>query len=194
MQDKFEVKKIKKDDLVKEKYNPQLPNIMGQPRPSQSQRVPNKTIDNPQSESEIDPSQLDIEYDANESIVIQIPEKEQDNERTKSKSTNWEEEEEELRLTTGVTNSDNGFAQGLSFEELSNLETMLQKDRLAVSQKEKALHILQKIQGTELFEMLEDSMENSTGKIAELLDKNISYIENTALSSLNVDFDIRDFT
>lgn len=190
IQDKFKVKKIKKDVLVKEKYNPQLPNIMGQPRPSQSQRVPNKTFDSQESELEIDPNHLDIEYDANENIISQDRQEEQD--YTVDHSANLEEEEEELSLMYRRSDADSGFAQGVTFEELSDLGTVLKKEKLETHQKEIALSTIQKIQGTELFALLENSMESASSKIAALLDSSLSNETKPSLMR-NDNFSIDDF-
>lgn len=188
--DKFKVKKIKKDNLVKEKYNPQLPNIMGQPRPSQSQRVPNKTFNIQESELEIDPSHLDIEYDANENIISQDRQEEQD--YTVNHSANLEEEEEELSLMYGRSDADSGFAHGVTFEELSAVGIALQNSDLEPSQKEIAVSTIQKIQGTELFALLENSMESASIKIAALLDSSLSNETSPSLMR-NDNFSIDDF-
>lgn len=74
---------------------------------------------------------------------------------------------------------------------------LLQKDRLELSQKETAVAIVQKIQGTELFDLLENSMESASLKIAMLLDKSLSADTVTGSSSLRTnnldDFDIGEF-
>ena len=80
------------------------------------------------------------------------------------------EEEEEEWNRYGISSGDNGFAQGVTFEELSSVGMLLQKEKLEPSQKETAVAIVQKIQGTELFTLLENSMESASRKIAELLD------------------------
>jgi hypothetical protein len=74
---------------------------------------------------------------------------------------------------------------------------LLQKDKLAPYQKETAVAIVQKIQGTELFSLLENSMESASRKIAELLDGSLSSETNTSSSTLRKndlsDFDIGEF-
>jgi hypothetical protein len=74
---------------------------------------------------------------------------------------------------------------------------LLQKDNLEQSQKETAVAIVQKIQGTELFSLLENSMESASRKIAELLDGNLSSETDASSSNLRKNdishFDIGEF-
>ena len=74
---------------------------------------------------------------------------------------------------------------------------LLQKEKLEQSQKETAIAIVQKIQGTELFSLLENSMEGASRKIAELLDSTLSSETEAGSSTLRKndlgDFDIREF-
>jgi hypothetical protein len=74
---------------------------------------------------------------------------------------------------------------------------LLQKEKLEQSQKETAIAIVQKIQGTELFSLLENSMEGASRKIAELLDSSLSSETEASSSTLRKndlnDFDIGEF-
>lgn len=74
---------------------------------------------------------------------------------------------------------------------------LLQKEKLEPSQKETAIVLVQKIQGTELFSLLENSMEGASRKIAELLDSTLSSETDAGSSTLRNkdlnDFDIREF-
>ena len=93
----------------------------------------------------------------------------------------------------------NGLAQGVTFEELGTAGMLLQKDILDASQKQTAAGIVQKIHGTELFDLLVNSVEDASRKISELL-YNISLTETKTDSSVLLpknnykDFDIQDFT
>ena len=60
------------------------------------------------------------------------------------------------------------------------------------SQKETATVLIQKIQGTELFSLLENSMEGASQKIAELLDSTFSSETEAGSSTLRKN-DLRDF-
>src|SRR5690606_11199761 len=109
-------------------------------------------------EPEINPDNLDIEYDENENVGVQIPQEELD--EVFSNQPDFEEEEEEWN-GYGISGGDNGFAQGVTFEELGAVGMLLQKEKLEPSQKETAIATVQKIQGTELFSLLENSIEGA---------------------------------
>ncbi|MGJ1345493.1 hypothetical protein [Sphingobacterium spiritivorum] len=74
---------------------------------------------------------------------------------------------------------------------------LLQKEKLETAQKETAIAIVQKIQGTELFALLESSMEGASRKIAELLDSTLTSETEPSSSTLRKndlnDFDIGEF-
>ena len=193
LQDKIITKKKEKKPTEK-KSNPNLPDIMGQPRPVRSLSVPNNATESQVEELEINPDNFDIEYDENENVGIQIPQEELD--EVFRNIPDFEEEEEEWNRYE-ISGGDNGFAQGVTFEELSSVGVLLQKEKLESAQKETAIAIVQKIQGTELFSLLENSMEGASRKIAELLDSTFSSETETGSSTLRKsdlsDFDIGEF-
>jgi hypothetical protein len=193
VQDKIVAKKREKKPTGK-KSNPKLPDIMGQPRPVRSLSVPNTANERQTQEPEINPDNLDIEYDENEKVGIQIPQEELD--EVFRNMSDFEDEEEEWNRD-GISSGDNGFAQGVTFEELSSVGMLLQKEMLEPSQKKTAIAIVQKIQGTELFSLLENSMEGTSRKIAELLDSTFSSETETGSSTLRnnnlEEFDIGEF-
>ena len=193
LQDKIITKKKEKKPTEK-KSNPNLPDIMGQPRPVRSLSPPNTASESQVEELEINPDNFDIEYDENENVGIQIPQEELD--EVFSNMPDFGEEEEEWNRYE-LSDGDNGFAQGVTFEELNFVGILLQKEKLEQSQKETAIAIVQKIQGTELFSLLENSMEGASRKIAELLDSTLSSETEAGSSTLRKndlgDFDIREF-
>ncbi|MDP3442963.1 MAG: conjugal transfer protein TraD [Ignavibacteria bacterium] len=189
VQDKIVIKKSSERKPIQEKSNPKLPNIMGQPRPKRSLSVPNNATESQVEEPEINPDNFDIEYDENENVGIQIPQEELD--EVFSNMPDFDDEEDEWNRY-GISSSDNGFAQGVTFEELSSVGMLLQKEKLEPSQKETAIAIVQKIQGTELFSLLENSMEGASQKIAELLDSTFSSETEAGSSTLRKN-DLRDF-
>ena len=194
VQDKIVIKNSSERKPIQEKSNPKLLDIMGQPRPKRSLSVPNNASESQVEEPEIYPDNLDIEYDENENVGIQIPQEELD--KVFSNIPDFGEEEEEWNRYE-LSDGDNGFAQGVTFEELSSVGMLLQKEKLEPSQKETAITIVQKIQGTELFSLLENSMEGASRKIAELLDSSLSSETEASSSTLRKndlgDFDIREF-
>ena len=194
VQDKIVIKKSSERKPILEKSNPKLPDIMGQPRPRRSLSVPNNATESQVEELELNPDNFDIEYDENENVGIQIPQEELD--EVFSNMPDFGEEEEEWNRYE-LSDGDNGFAQGVTFEELNFVGILLQKEKLEQSQKETAIAIVQKIQGTELFSLLENSMEGASRKIAELLDSTLSSETEAGSSTLRKndlgDFDIREF-
>ena len=192
--DKIVIKKNSERKPIQEKSNPKLPDIMGQPRPKRSLSVPNNATESQVEELELNPDNFDIEYDENENVGIQIPQEELD--EVFSNMPDFGEEQEEWNRYE-LSNGDNGFAQGVTFEELSSVGVLLQKEKLKQSQKETAIDIVQKIQGTELFSLLENSMEGASRKIAELLDSSLSSETKAGSSTLRKNdldgFDIGKF-
>ncbi|MFC0425153.1 hypothetical protein SAMN05421769_1479 [Chryseobacterium scophthalmum] len=194
LQDKIVIKKRSEQKRKQEKVNPNLPDIMGQPKPVRSHSLPNTANESQIEEQEINPDNLDIEYDENENVGIQIPQEELD--EVFRNIPNLEEDEEEWNRY-GISGGDNSLAQGVTFEELSSVGALLQKENLEQSQKKAAVDIVQRLQGTELFSLLENSIEGASRKIAELLDSTLSTETEAGSSTLRKsdlsDFDIREF-
>ncbi|WP_449404229.1 conjugal transfer protein TraD [Flavobacterium ranwuense] len=166
---------------------------MGIPKPTRSLSVPNRTSKtlNEEPVKEID----NFESETGENgFDIEIPQEELDD--IFRNMPDFEEEEEEWNRY-GISSGDYGFAQGVTFEELSSVGLLLQKEKLEPSQKETAVAIVQKIQGTELFSLLENSMESASRKIAELLDGSLSSETDAGSSTLRKndlgEFDIGEF-
>lgn len=194
LQDKIVIKKSSEEKPVQEKVNPNLPDIMGQPKPVKSHLVPNTANERQITEPEINTDNLDIEYDESEAIGIQIPQEELD--EVFSNMPDLDEEEEEWNRY-GISGGDNGFAQGVTYDELSSAGALLQKENLEQAQKETAVAIVHKLQGTELFSLLENSIDGASRKIAELLDCTLSSESDDGSSTLRKsdlgDFDIGKF-
>ena len=194
VQDKIIINKKSKQKPTQEKINPNLPDIMGLPKPVRSLSMPNTANERQIEEDEINPDNLDIEYDENENVGIQIPQEELD-EVFRNKPDVDEEEEEWNRY--GISDGDDGFAQGVTFEELSSVGMLLQKEELEPAQKETAVDIVQRLQGTELFSLLESSIDGASRRIAELLDSTLTSETDAGSSTLRKsdvsDFDIGEF-
>lgn len=195
MQDKIVIQnRLRQQQPQKEKVNLNLPDIMGQPKPVRSLSVPNNANESQIKETEVDPDNFDIEYDENENVSVQIPQEELD--EVFSNMPDFEQEEEEWNRY-GISGTDDGFAQGVTFEELSSVGMLLQKDKLEPSQQETAIELVQKIHGTELFSLLENSIESASRKIAELLDGSLSSEKHSGSSYLRKidlnEFDIGEY-
>ena len=193
LEDKIVIRKGGEQKPIQEKTNPNLPDIMGQPKPMRSLSVPISATERQNKNQEQETDNFDIEIDE-EDVDIQIPQEELD--KVFGNIADLEEEEEEWNRY-GISSGDNGFAQGVTFEELSSVGMLLQKEKLEPSQKETAVAIVQKIQGTELFTLLENSMESASRKIAELLDGSLFSETDAGSSTLRKNdlenFDIGEF-
>lgn len=88
---------------------------------------------------------------------------------------------------------DDRFSSGVSLDELTKVGTLLQQDHLQTDQETEAIDILQKFEGTDIFEKLMESVENSSVKIARLLDKRLDEIKNESDLSGRDNFQIEDF-
>ena len=194
VQDKIIINKKSKQKPTQEKINPNLPDIMGLPKPVRSLSMPNTANERQIEEDEINPDNLDIEYDENENVGIQIPQEELD--EVFRNIPDLDEEEEEWNRY-GISDGDDGFAQGVTFEELSSVGMLLQKEELEPAQKETAIAIVQRLQGTELFSLLESSIDGASRRIAELLDSTLTSETDAGSSTLRKsdlsDFDIGEF-
>ena len=194
VQDKIIINKKSKQKPTQEKINPNLPDIMGLPKPVRSLSMPNTANERQIEEDEINPDNLDIEYDENENVGIQIPQEELD--EVFRNMPDLDEEEEEWNRY-GISDGDDGFAQGVTFEELSSVGMLLQKEELEPAQKETAVDIVQRLQGTELFSLLESSIDGASRRIAELLDSTLTSETDAGSSTLRKsdvsDFDIGEF-
>lgn len=193
LEDKIVIRKGEEQKPTEEKTNPKLHDIMGQSKPMRSLSVSKSATESQIKDQEEELDNFDIEIDE-EDVDMQIPQEELD--KVFGNKPDLEEEEEEWNRY-GISSGDNGFAQGVTFEELSSVGMLLQKDKLEPSQKETAVAIVQKIQGTELFTLLENSMESASRKIAELLDGSLFSETDAGSSTLRKNdlenFDIGEF-
>ncbi|MBS0027251.1 hypothetical protein ACTJJ0_12360 [Chitinophaga sp. 22321] len=177
------------------KNNPevQLPDIMGQPKPIGSHMRPSTANISHNNEDQPKADNFDIEINKKENS-IQIPQEELD--EVFGDGPDLQKEEEEWS-GYGLSGGDIGFTTGVTFDELSTVGMLLQQDVLEPSQQKTAVRLVQKIQGTELFSLLENSMEGASRKIAGLLDRSLSVGTDSSSSLMRNnsldDFDIGEF-
>jgi len=195
LHDKITIPKRPKQEPLQKKVNPNLPDIMGQPKSIERHSVPNTANESQIGEVEIDPANLDIEYDENDTVGVQVPQSALD--EAFSNMPDLEEEEEEWNRY-GISGGDDSLAQGVTYEELSSVGVLLQKENVEQSQNETAVAIVQKLQGTELFSLLESSTADAARKIAQLLASRLPSRATAVTSNLKDistldDFDIREF-
>ncbi|WP_431609219.1 conjugal transfer protein TraD [Chryseobacterium sp. 'Rf worker isolate 10'] len=192
LQDKIIIRKaVRKEELTK-RSSAVIPDIMGGTRSILRHSLP--AADKSSQMEKEDGSWGNFEPETGgKAAGIEIPQEEPDE---PGEGIDLKEEEEEWS-EYGVSQGDNGFATGVTFEELSTVGMLLQQPSLEVSQEETAVRIVQKLQGTELFSLLENSMEGASQRMAELLEKSLSSVTVSGSSSLrdgDVDqFDIREF-
>ncbi|CAA7385803.1 MULTISPECIES: hypothetical protein [Chryseobacterium] len=85
---------------------------------------------------------------------------------------NWGQEEEDWKYQD--SNIESGFATGVTFQELSTAGQLLQRNMLEPDLEQQAVAIIQKIHGTELFDLLENSLGEASKRISNLLSQSIS--------------------
>ncbi|WP_312334864.1 conjugal transfer protein TraD [Sphingobacterium sp.] len=172
---------------------PNLPDIVGLPKPVKRQSLPM-----PAAKSQINKSDGiadNFEAETKEKgFAREIPQEELDD--VFGSEPDFEDEEEEWK-ERGLPNSDNGFARGVTFDELTTVGTLLREDELEPALRQKAVDIVQRLQGTELYSLLENSMEGASKKIAALLDRSLSAGTDFSSSDLRKsdlgNFDIGEF-
>lgn len=174
------------------KNSGRLPDIMGSPRPARSLMAPKHAAEG--HDRNPDAQKANFEIEIKENLYTQMQQLELDEIFRKQADLKQEQEEWNSR---GISSDDDGFTQGVTLEELSCAGTLLQKDKLAHSEQQTAIALVRKIQGTELFSLLEDSIESASRKITALLDGSLS--SENEHSGLNLrredldDFNIGDF-
>lgn len=194
LHDKVVIKKVTRKRNVPETRIQELPEIMGRPKPVARHPLPNAASKSQMEE----PAKVDDTFDTEieqKDFGIVIPQEELD--EVFGEGPDLEEEEEEWRRY-GAPNGEDGFATGVTFEELSTVGTLLQQEKPEPALEERAVDIVHRIQGTELFSLLENSIENASQKIARLLDTRSVHQEADSGSSTMrnnglADFDIREF-
>ncbi|MDR2230180.1 MAG: conjugal transfer protein TraD [Flavobacteriaceae bacterium] len=187
--DKIVIRKVVQKNANPSYVNPDLPDIMGKPK---ERRMLSTKVNESQPEK-LDHIPATFESESNENLLAESQEVPDE---VFGDIPDLADEENEWN-SYGMTSDDNGFAQGVTFEELSLASVLLQKDKMEPHQMEETVAIVQKIQGTELFSLLENSIENASQQIAKLLDNSLypetdsgsSNVQNNSLD----DFDIGEF-
>lgn len=172
--------------------NPRLPDIMGLPKPVERHSSPTKATERQKLNQVKDDSSFKPESPQEQDKAI--PQEELDD--VFNSEPDWEDEEKEWSAKA-EPNSEDGFATGVTFEELSTVGALLQQEVLEPSLQKQAVDIVHKIQGTELFSLLEKSVNDASKKIASLLDRSFSEQTNFSSSTMRnkgLDgFDIGEF-
>lgn len=171
-----------------------LPDIIGHSKPQQRRALPNSASDRQVAEPLQEANTFEEEINEKD-FKRQIPQEELDEIFT-AVPVDLEEEEEEWKRYE-FADGDDGLAQGVTFEELTAVGMVLNKEVEDPSMQLKATETVHKIQGTELFALLENSTENASRRIAELLDSRLTLGADSGSSALwknDLDgFDIGEF-
>lgn len=195
VRDKIVIKKVVKSKPQQPLVNPDLPEIMGQPKPIERHVVPTTASKRQKEEQEDIADNFEAETEG-KGFAREIPPEELDEVFGSEPDFDFKDEEDEWK-EQGLPNSDNGFARGVTFNELSTVEALLHQDVLEPASQQQAVDIVQRLQGTELFSLLENSIEGASRKIAELLDKSLPEEADFSSSDLRKssldDFDIGEF-
>lgn len=186
--DKIIIKKVVKSKPQQPMVNPDLPEIMGKPKPVERHTMPISATKRQLDELEDIPDTFEAETEE-KGFAREIPQEELD--EVFGSMSDFENEEDEWDAYR-FENSDNGFATGVTFDELSAVGALLQQDVLEPASQQKAANIVQRLQGTELFSLLENSMDGASRKIAELLDKSLATGTDFSSSDLRKN-DVGDF-
>lgn len=97
---------------------------------------------------------------------------------------------EQLADEEHIPPDDDRFGQAVSINELTKVGNLLQQENLDMSQEKETAELIQKIEGTEFFMLMQQSIEGASQKIAKLLDQSVS--EKTPIipkENQNSDFD-----
>ena len=147
-----------------------VPSIMGKTKLEGRKQVP-ADVDQGQEESII-PKANNFDSETKEEVLENTASKKELDEIL-VKNNDQEDLEEDWQYQDD-SKIESGFATGVTFQELSTAGQLLQQDVLEPDLEQQAVTIIQKIQGTELFDLLENSLDGASKRIAVLLSQSIS--------------------
>ncbi|KFF00711.1 hypothetical protein IX39_08810 [Chryseobacterium formosense] len=147
-----------------------LPSVMGRTRLEERKLQPSD-VDQGQGEPIVTKGN-NFDRETKEEVIEKMASKKELDEIL-VKNNDQEDEEEDWRYQDDPK-IESGFATGVTFQELSTAGQLLQHDVLEPDLEKQAVHIIQKIHGTELFDLLENSLDDASKRIADLLSKSIS--------------------
>ncbi len=192
LHDKIVTGKNRQQKKAHKKNSAKLPNIMGQSKPLKSRLTPKPAAGSQHANGKAEKNNFDIEI--NEDPQMQNQSEELDD--VFKNEADLKQEQQEWN-SYGISIGDDVLAQGVTLEELSTVEMLLQKSKLEPSEKQTAITLVHKIQGTGLFSLLENSIESASRTITALLDESLSTEKRASLMDLQKedlnDFNIGDF-
>lgn len=163
-------KKLSQRKAQEEKKNTQfnLPSIIGDAKKEERQSVPSYAD---QSQSENNKMGVPIFESETNSQGFDNNNLKKNLDQILVRSEVWEEEEEDWVDEVEIE-VESGFATGVTFQELNTVSQFFQQDILDPDVENEAAYIIQKIQGTELFNLLEKSLGEASRRVDHLLSKN----------------------
>lgn len=146
-----------------------LPDIIGRPKGIPAYSSPSTTA---QDKKETAVNTTDNFNKRNEatSKISEIPQEEPDAANT---GPDLREEEQEMQRYAAY-GTEEGFATGVTFDELATVGKMLERQTLGPSEEKTAAGIVSKIDGTELLDLLESKIGDASKRIALLLDRELT--------------------
>lgn len=161
-------KKLSRRKAQEEKKHTQfnLPSIIGDTKKEERQSVPSYAH---QSQSENNKMGVPIFESETNSQGFDNNNLKKNLDEILVRSEEWEGEDWVSEMEIDV---ESGFATGVTFQELNTVSQFFQQDVLDPDVENKAAYIIQKIQGTELFNLLEKSLGESSRRVDNLLNKN----------------------
>lgn len=145
--------------------DPPLPSIVGKARPEERKLQPSD-VNQEQGESTV-PKANNFDSETKEEVFENTASK-KELDGILVKNNDWQDEEEDWQYRYD-SKIESGFATGVTFQELSTAGQLLQQDMLEPDLEQQAVTTIQKIQGTELFDLLENSIHDASTRIAALL-------------------------
>ncbi|WP_123861530.1 hypothetical protein [Chryseobacterium indologenes] len=187
-------KKLSQKKTQEEKKQTQfnLPSIIGDTKKEERQSVPSYAD---QRHSENNKMRVPIFEPETNSQVLNNKSPKKNLDEILFRSEVWEEEEEDW-LSEMEIEVESGFATGVTFQELNSVSQFFQQDVLNPDVENEAAYIIQKIQGTELFNLLEKSLGEASRRVDHLLSKNYQNDQTPISSHLHKGldgFDIGEF-
>lgn len=171
---------------------PDTPSVMGETKRIDRPLMPSASDQRQEASEIMDTDNFDSET---KEEIFERNDQKKNIEDILDKNNDWEEEEEDWQYQ-GFSETESGFATGVTFTELSTAGQMLHQDVLEPALEQQAVNIIQKIHGTELFSLLENSLGDASKRIAGLLNKSMPNDEDVLSSNHENDaegFDIGEF-
>ncbi|MDR6919512.1 hypothetical protein [Chryseobacterium sp. 2987] len=167
LKDKVVINRIGRNPVVLKKDDPK--EIMGKSKYTGRLSAPSKSSERQLKEEENKGNNFENKTEG-KGLKHSVPE--QNSEEDSEEPIDYEGEEEEFK-NRSLPKENRGYARGVSFQELHQAGRVLQKNNVEPASMKKAIVVVRKVQGTDLFYLMENAMHGSSRKIADLLNKNL---------------------